>query len=814
MRPVARVLALASTSLSLLFLACGGSDRVELAGFVVARSPAGDRLSLSSAAGPLLESVAGRGFAVRGGAATFEEKFGAFQLVDHPIGDWRYGAIIGALEAEAEGFGADVADASGASIGRLSVTAAQGNLHLVFLPSDPASTRGRAGLRCDPPEAGGYLGFGAQTKDVDQRGQIVPIWVSEQGIGKTDDDAVPALWPLVGSLHQSYAPIPGFLAPRAGQSYGVLSTTDHHSIWDVCRSDPSELAVTVWQGRLELVISPGPTPLEVIEQQTALSGRAPLGPDWTFGVWMERAFGTAAVREELDRLRAAHIPFSAMWVEDWRGGQAAGAANYALEEDWRLDTTLYPDFAGLVDELHRRGSKFMAYFNTFVVEGADVAAEVAAGGFLVKDRQGTPISFDGPSFQPTGLIDLYSPEARRFVKAELGRALELGIDGWMADYAEWYPADPAAITPPTGLDAEAAHQRYPVAWAEVNRETLAEHPQRDAVVFHRSAYLGAQGKIGVMWAGDQRTSFQADDGLPTVVPIMLGLSVSGFPVVTHDIGGYASATNPPCTKDLFFRWAVLGALSPVMRTHHGRDAAHNWRWSSDAETTAHFRRWAELHTRWFPLWKGLAKQGSERGAPILRPLAFADPGDVRLHGVRDQYLIGEGILVAPVLTASTSTRSVMLPRGTWFPFEGGAAVTGGGSVTVPVPLTEASIWMRAGTVLPLLPAGVESLVPAEALTDLGEVRFERELWIWLGADGVASDGEGARYALSSPGIPEEPLRPEAAGLIRLEEGPRTMTLSVPPSTSALEWVEASGRSHRLLLEGGRATQPIIVRARW
>lgn len=139
---------------------------------------------------------------------------------------------------------------------------------------------------------------------------------------------------------------------------------------------------------------------------------------------------------------------------------------------------------------------------------------------------------------------------------------------------------------------------------------------------------------------------------------------------------------------------------------------------------------------------------------------------------------------------------------------------GGGSVTVPVPLTEASIWMRAGAVLPLLPAGVESLVPAEALTDLSEVRFERELWIWLGADGVATDGEGARYRLSSPGIAEGPLRPEAAGLVRLEEGPRTMTLSLPPSTGALELTETSGRSHRLLLEGGRASQPIIVRVRW
>ncbi len=96
-----------------------------------------------------------------------------------------------------------------------------------------------------------------------------------------------------------------------------------------------------------------------------------------------------------------------------------------------------------------------------------------------------------------------------------------------------------------------------------------------------------------------------------------------------------------------------------MRTHHGRDAFANWRWSSDAETVAHFRRWAELHTRLFPLWRALARQASETGAPILRPMAFFDPGDTRLHGIKDAYAIGDVLLVAPVVTASTSTRTVI-----------------------------------------------------------------------------------------------------------------------------------------------------------
>src|SRR5262249_36531763 len=154
----------------------------------------------------------------------------------------------------------------------------------------------------------------------------------------------------------------------------------------------------------------------------------------------------------------------------------------------------------------------------------------------------------------------------------------------------------------------------------------------DVVVFHRSGYTGAQKHARVIWAGDQRTSFQADDGLPTIIPIISGLGVAGFPIVTHDIAGYMSATNPTTTKELFLRWTPLGALNPVMRTHHGRSAFQNWRWSSDAETTAQFKRWADLHTALFPLWKGLAREAAATGAPILRPLALWDPANVAVHG--------------------------------------------------------------------------------------------------------------------------------------------------------------------------------------
>lgn len=794
-----------------LLFACGSTTELEAGSFRVRSGDDGRTLSITHPSGLELSTIAGSAIAFRTADATFEMQFGAFKIDELAPDPWRTGVRFDALEQD-EGAGrAVVLDDAGEELAILEVAEVQGSLRLTFTPSGGAMNRSRLQLGCDPAESGGFLGFGAQTHDADHRGQRVPIWVSEQGIGKVDTDELPELWPLIGTRHSSYLPVPTMVAPRAATSWGLHATTFRRSIWDLCAEDPSVLSIEVWEGKLEVLISPGPSPLDVVKQQTEHTGRPPLGPDWTFGVWMERIGGSALVLEEAALLRRERIPASAIWSEDWRGGKREGRS-YVLDEDWRLDRALYTGAEQMIESLHAAGLKFMVYFNTFATEGVDVFDELRDGGHLVVDRRGDPIIFDGVKFTPTGLAELHRSETRDFVRRELEAAVALGADGWMADFAEWYPADPREVTPAGGLDPQEAHHRYPLEWTRLNREVI-EASDRELVVFFRSGYTGSQGLAPVIWAGDQRTDFQEDDGLPTVVPIMLGLGAAGFPIVTHDIAGYISATNPPADKELFLRWTALGALGPVMRTHHGRDADFNWRWSSDPETIAIFRRWAELHTRWFPLWKALAAEASETGAPIQRPLAFHDPGDRSLHGVKDQYLIGDGILVAPVLTASTATREVKLPRGKWFDIERfSEPLDGGTTVRLPAPLGEAIVLARAGAILPLLPEGVQSLAPSDAVLDLDEVRTRRELRVWLGAPGAMREAEGGRYRLESAQEVSPPLTLVSGGT-QSSSSARSLGLVVAPN-SRVEVEDAGGARHVFESEGLSVIRELEVELRW
>ena len=91
-------------------------------------------------------------------------------------------------------------------------------------------------------------------------------------------------------------------------------------------------------------------------------------------------------------------------------------------------------------------------------------------------------------------------------------------------------------------------------------EAWAKYAAPDAaskLFFVRSGWFGTPALADVFWAGDQRTDFEPDDGLPTILPIGIGVGLSGISTYGHDIAGYQSASNPPSTKELFFRWTSL-----------------------------------------------------------------------------------------------------------------------------------------------------------------------------------------------------------------------------------------------------------------
>jgi len=230
----------------------------------------------------------------------------------------------------------------------------------------------------------------------------------------------------------------------------------------------------------------------------------------------------------------------------------------------------------------------------------------------------------------------------------------------------------------------------------------------------------------------------------------LNLGLGGIAIYGHDIAGYQNSVGSPTTKELYFRWTELGALTPVMRTHHGTEASQNWRFDTDAETTAHFARWSQFHAQLWPYLRSAAQAAFDHGMPIMRVLPLAYPDDPAVWTMTDEYLFGPSLLVAPVIVEGATSRNVYFPKGTWLPLDAGAPETGPATISETLPLTEIGLYAPAGTIIPMLPDTLDTLMPAAApVVTLDQLRNDRFLRVFAGANGQWTDLDGTTYALTS-----------------------------------------------------------------
>jgi len=536
--------------------------------------------------------------------------------------------------------------------------------------------------RCD--EGGSFHGFGEQYDAADHRGEVLTLFVSEQGVGRGPG----AARIIAGDAHTTYFPMPWVFDARG---HGLLLLTDHRVEADVCSTDPETAFLEVVSGEpLSAIVFHGPTPLDVVEQLGDEVGRPIRPPDWAFSTWVSIQGGRDAVLAEADALEAAEVPVAALWSQDWTGVRMNIDGGFGVQYRWVEDADHYTELASMIEELHTRGYRFLAYANPFVDQGLDDHwPEMATADLLARDGTGAPYAFIAPNGM-SGHPDFTKPETEAFVIAALSDAItRLGIDGWMADFGEWTPLDAQLAD---GSDPAAYHNRFPALWHRINREAfLAARPDGDYVTFARSGWTGVHAHSMIHWVGDQEASFSVHDGLPTVVAAMTSLGLAGIPFVTLDIGGFSGG---PSTKELYLRWVELGAFTPIMRTHEGNARGENWNWDADPETIAHFRRFARIHEALAPELRGLADGAAETGTPMVLHPMLLFPDDVETWPITDQYFLGAGLLVAPVTEEGATSREVYFPAGTWFHVFTGERFDGPMRAPVDAPIGTPAVFSR------------------------------------------------------------------------------------------------------------------------
>ena len=253
--------------------------------------------------------------------------------------------------------------------------------------------------------------------------------------------------------------------------------------------------------------------------------------------------------------------------------------------------------------------------------------------------------------------------------------------------------------------------------ANGDRQPLCRlRPAERPFLFSRSGWAGMQ-RYGGTWSGDVATGWP---GLRASLSLVLGLGLCGVPYSGPDIGGFDGSPSP----ELYLRWFQLGAYLPLFRTHASLRAGRREPWEFGPEVLEHARAALLERRRLLPYFVTLARLARRTGAPYVRPVWWGAPEDRALRDCEDTFLLGDGLLVAPVFEPGADRRAVRLPRGRWYDTATERVYEGPGQVVVEAPLSRIPVFARAGAVLPVQGADgpeLEVWAPAPGRTGGGLV---------------------------------------------------------------------------------------------
>lgn len=493
----------------------------------------------------------------------------------------------------------------------------------------------------------------------------------------------------------TYIPVPFLFTPHG---LGVYLDTAAVSDFDLREADKERFGIQLDGASVDCYFFVG-APKEIIGAYTSLTGRTPLSPPWAFGVWICSYQGPQQVLNDAEKLRREKIPSSAIWTFDVMDkGDIMG---WPL---WR--TGYYPNPRQFTDKLHSMGFKALTYVHPYLrsvlVPYSLPDPSFKAGvrtGLMVLNSAGKPTGPAKPF--PDGNIDFTSPANVDWWEQKIRDiVLKDNFDGWMEDYGESINDTDRFAAGVTGRDMV---NLYPLFYHKITYE-ISRKFKPDVVEFDRSGYAASQGYTRVVWGGDQRPDWTQDHGLPSVVRGGISAGLSGFAVWGPDIEGNGFS------KELWMRWVEFGALTPIMRDHLWNEPSGAVNLWYDSQTIDVFRSYARLHISLFPYFYTYGQEAAKDGLPIMRHPLLEFPNDSNTYDMDAEYLLGEKILVAPVIIQGASTRSLYLPQGSWVDYWNGNILEGQREVTLPAPLDCIPILVRSGSIIPFISPDTQTLV--------------------------------------------------------------------------------------------------------
>ncbi len=538
-----------------------------------------------------------------------------------------------------------------------------------------------------------YYGLGDKTGPLDLHGRrLRTLALDSLGYDPRCGDPLYKHWPFV------------LTRAATGQWWGIYYDTLSACTFDLgCEHDNyHELFryVEIDDGDLDYYLMVGATPGEVIAQFVRLIGGTRLPPRWSLG-YAQTAMGLADAPDAqqqlaafIDRIEAEAIPCSAFHYGS--GYSSRGKRRYVFT--WNSDK--FPDPKALNARFHDAGMQLVANIKPCLLDDHPAYGEVRAqGGFVQHAHSAQPVLeqfWDGVGSH----LDFTHPAALAWWQKNLReQVLDHAIDAGWNDNNEYAIMDDGAACHGFGepIPMHRARALQALLMTRATFEAQAtHHPEAESFTVTRAGPPGLQ-RYAQTWSGDNTTSWET---LRWNIRTGLQMSLSGMFNVGHDVGGFAGPTPDP---ELFLRWVQACCLNPRMVMNSWKaSGVNNVPWMHP-QVTAEVVAAIRLRYTLMPYLWSLFERAHTRHEPIIRPTFYDFPDDPRCFADSDDFMLGDALLVAPVVQAGATSRSVYLPRGpaAWFDFHSGARFEAGQLHTVAAPLATLPLFARCGASIAL-----------------------------------------------------------------------------------------------------------------
>lgn len=465
-----------------------------------------------------------------------------------------------------------------------------------------------------------------------------------------------------------YKPVPFFLSSRG---YGMFMHTSSPITCDFGHSYGATSALLIGDEVLDLFVFLG-EPKDILDEYTDLTGKAPMPPLWSFGLWMSRItyFSEADGRNVAAKLRANRIPTDVLHFDTgW------------FETDWQCDYEFapnrFPNAPKMIADLKQDGFRTCLWQLPYFVPRNKLFNEITQKGLHVKNDKGN-IPFED------AVLDFTNPETINWYRHKIGGLLKMGVAAIKVDFGEAAPYNGLYANGRTGFYE---HNLYPLRYNKIVAD-LTKEINGENIIWARSTWAGSQ-RYPLHWGGDAETS---DMGMQAQLRGGLSLGLCGFTFWSHDIGGFTKRTP----ENLYRRWLPFGALSSHTRCH-GQPPKEPWEYGDDFQN--YFRKVIEMKYQLMPYVYAQSKMAAEKGLPMVRALFVEFPQDKGAWLVDNEYLFGSDILVAPLFEEGQTQREVYLPQGQWIDYQTGKFYAAGWH-TIAAGEMEAIILIREGSIIP------------------------------------------------------------------------------------------------------------------